>query len=54
MINYTHNDDVKCTSDSYKRKILIKFEPYYRVIIINFTRIVNGWYDHVMVFRLLD
>lgn len=40
MINYTHNGDVKYTSNNYKRKN-IKFEPYYRVIIVNFTRIVN-------------
>jgi hypothetical protein len=50
----THNDDVKCTSDNYRRQNLIKFEPYYRVIIVNFTRIVNGSYDHVMIFHLLD
>ena len=50
----THSDDVKCTSDNYRRQNLIKFEPYYRVIIVNFTRIVNGSYDHVMIFHLLD
>jgi len=30
------------TSNKYKLKNLIKFEPYYGVIIVNFTKIVNG------------